>query len=95
MPSAMLEGGAFKGQELLLRLTISVYAARRGRHVSMVRAVGRTHTFMCLIRFIIRVFDRTFIITFLYFCSITHYIHKAERGKLTYVVREDGIARLG
>jgi hypothetical protein len=73
--------GVIRRVRLQERTSISAYSVRRGEEIDMVRCVGRTAYYECLVCIIIFYYHKSFIIVFIYFSSIVHFKDKAGRGK--------------
>ena len=75
-------GGVLRSMRIDRRLSVSVYCIRRGATYEFTRALGRYYFYDCLYRLFELHFHPTFVVIFLYYASIVHYRHKAQRGKV-------------
>lgn len=82
--------GPIRSISIADRLSVSVYAPRRGAAVDFVHSVGRSSVYDCLVWLLLRRFHKSFIITFLYFSSIVHFRDKALRGKFDTILTGTG-----
>ena len=72
------------------RLSVSVYAVRRGINVDDTYAIGRTGFYDCLVVSIYLVYRPEFVMIFLYFATVVNLQGKAGRGKSTMVLTRSG-----
>jgi hypothetical protein len=82
--------GEIRSVNLRDRLSISVYAVRRGISFDYIRAAGRSASYDCLACLLYYYFHRSFIIVFLFYASVIHMRDKAARGKSTIVLGDTG-----
>ena len=82
--------GVFRSIRLVDRLSVSIYAVRRGTNASYTWSAGRTAYYDCLVQLFLFWFHPSFVIVFLYFACIVHYQDKARRGKTVIGLTENG-----
>jgi hypothetical protein len=82
--------GVMRSVRLRERLSVSVYAVRRGVNSDHTRGVGRTSFFDCLVVLFMLSFRPWYVIVFLYHATLVHAQDKARRGKPSMVFTSKG-----
>ena len=82
--------GTLQSVRLRDRLSVSVFATRRGINADHTRSLGRTTFFDCLVVLINLVYQPQFVVCFLYHATLIHFEDKAARGKSTIFLTDHG-----
>jgi hypothetical protein len=83
-------GGVMRAVKLDQRLSVWVFAVRRGAKLLYTQTAGQTAFYDCLVQLFLFWFHPSFVIVFLYFSTMVHLECKAARGKYATGLTPEG-----